>query len=129
MAFLESQLALKGYDIVTVSLTLRIPYLARNYFYWTTLSIARIEIEKEGVCFWLSETKFYLHIVTVMPIQKSCGSIFSMGKTNHLRFGVFYRPPNNSVEPLVDLSATLDEFNDSAEIVLVGVVLFSVILT
>ena len=43
-----------------------------------------------------------------------------MGKTNRLHLEFFYRPPNNSVEPLVDLSASLDEFNDSAEIVLVG---------
>ena len=42
------------------------------------------------------------------------------GKNQSFTFGVFYRPPNNSIEPLVDLSASLDEFNDSAEIVLVG---------
>lgn len=42
------------------------------------------------------------------------------GKNKSLTFGVFYRPPNNSIEPLVDLSASLDEFNDPAEIILVG---------
>ena len=42
------------------------------------------------------------------------------GKNKSFTFGVFYRPPNNSIDPLVDLGASLDEFNDSAEIVLVG---------
>lgn len=44
------------------------------------------------------------------------------GKNKSFTFGVINRPPNSSIEPLVDLSASLDhaEFNDSAEIVLVG---------
>ena len=42
------------------------------------------------------------------------------GKNKSFTFGVFFRPPNNSIAPLVDLSAAVDEFNDSAEIVLVG---------
>ena len=41
------------------------------------------------------------------------------GKSKLLTFGVFYQLPNNSIEPLVDLSASLDKFNNSAEIVLV----------
>ena len=42
------------------------------------------------------------------------------GKNKSFTFGVINRPPNSSIEPLVDLSASLDDFNDSAEIVLVG---------
>ena len=42
------------------------------------------------------------------------------GKNKSFTFVVFYRPPNNSIEPLVDLSASLVEFNNSAETVLVG---------
>ena len=42
------------------------------------------------------------------------------GRNISFTFGVFYRPPNTSIEPLVDLSTYLDEFNDSADKVLVG---------
>ena len=55
--FLESQLALKGYDIVAVTEShLDTTILNAELFppiYVTTLSIGRTEIGKVGVCFWL----------------------------------------------------------------------------
>ena len=63
----------------------------------------------------------------ILSTRRNCGANSELlwvdifyGKNKSFTFGVFYRPRNNSIEPLVDLSASLDEFNDSAEIVLVG---------
>lgn len=112
--FLESQLALDGYDFVSLRW-----YHTRygNISTQLTLSIARIGIENLGVYFWLY--KSYPHAVTVMLILNSCGLILSMGKTNHLLLElIFYRPSNNSIERLFNLSASLDEFNGAAGTVL-----------
>ena len=55
----------------------------------------------------------------MIPIQNSCESIFIWEK-QIIYIWSFLPAAKNLIEPLVDLSASLDEFYDSAEIVLVG---------
>lgn len=103
MAFLESQLALNGYNIIAVM---------ESHLDATILDaelcvlVVRDEILSTH---WNCDAHSELLWVNIW-----------YRKNKSFTFGVFYWLPNNSVEPLVDLSASLDEFNDSAEIVLVG---------
>ena len=120
-AFLESQLALKGYNIVAVTESHLDATILDAELFPPNHVVYRKDRNRKGGGVLLAVRD------EILPTRRNCDANTEIlwvdilyGKNKSFTFGVFYRPPNNSIEPLVDLSASLDEFNDSAEIVLVS---------
>ena len=87
MAFLESQLVLNGYHIVAVTESHLDDTILDMELFPPNYIIYRKDRNRKGG--GLQEVKSYLLVVTVMPIQNSCGSIFSKGKTNYIHLEFF----------------------------------------